>query len=122
MPDPRRPGDPTPANAPPRPTGAVTGAVAEAPKPADARPAESAEPQYVDPNNPGAGVRVPKGRRARRMSETVEGGRYVVDAVYDDETGDVVRGRVVNANGDLIEEIGAEEEGEPAPTPRAEKK
>jgi hypothetical protein len=105
MPDPKRDA-PAPADAKDRPAGAQA--------------TEAAPP---DPSNPRPAVKVER-PTARKRSETTPGGRYVVDAVRDDETGEVVSGRIVNGEGD---EIGVVEKGverehapedRPPPAPR----
>lgn len=106
MPDPRRPGDPTPA-----PTHGQAHAAAAAPTQpvvVQGTPLAAAAPA-VDPDAP-------------RIDEAPDGGRFLRNARYDAKTKTHYGGQVVDANGNVLNEFADDAENTGEPKEKKEKK
>jgi hypothetical protein len=109
MPDPRRPGDPTPAHAPATGHAATAAAAPTQPVVVQGTPLAAAAPDAPDPDAP-------------KLDEAPDGGRFLRNARYDAKERKHYGGQVVDSNGVVLNEFDDKEENTGQPKEPKEKK
>jgi hypothetical protein len=107
MPDPRRPGDPTPAHAPA--TGHAATAAAAPTQPVVVQGTPLAAADAPDPDAP-------------KLDEAPDGGRFLRNTRYDAKERKHYGGQVVDSNGVVLNEFDDKEENTGQPKEPKEKK